>query len=93
MSELVFEAPPGKGSRSRNGFCLSAIAMALCARPGEWAKVDIYSKEHRAYGYTKACNIRKGRYQAFPSGKFDAVARTLPDGTVAVFARFIGDAK
>ena len=66
-----------KDGRTRTNW--PAIAQALRANPGAWAKVE--GAEH------VAMSIRRGRLQAFrPVGHFEA---TLRQGQV--FARYVGE--
>jgi hypothetical protein len=64
------------------------IPRALRERPGAWARVAIYPSPNTARAV--ASDITHGRRHAFGRG-FQAASRTLPDGTGAVFVRFLGD--
>lgn len=61
-----------------------AIAEALKARPGEWAKIIDGSKDTSV-----VTKIKKGSLAAFePEGAFDATGRRSEDGYITVWARF-----
>lgn len=61
-----------------------AIADALKARPGQWAKIIDGSKDTSV-----VTKIKKGTLAAFePEGAFDATGRRSEDGYITVWARF-----
>lgn len=49
------------------------IAAALRERPNEWAKVLVKRTAKTATGF--AGNVRRGSFDAFPRGEFEAAAR------------------
>ena len=86
-SSLVsFEAPPtssgGRVESERN----REIARTLREKPGEWAKI--------AEGVSNdglAVRIRSGKAKSFREGIWEATSRTNEEGTVDIYARFMGD--
>lgn len=82
--------PVGKptGTFDHSGpFDSKVAAAALRQRPGEWALVAVHPG-----GSVTAHMIRWGRIQAWhPKWSFDSTSRTVNDGLVAVYARYVGD--
>ena len=83
---VEFAAPPqakgGRGESARN----KEIAAALKKNPGEWAKV--------AEGETSdglAVRIRSGKAKTFSVGKWEATSRRQEDGTITIYARYVGE--
>lgn len=88
------DPPPGHPSRTRGGRKpagrYDALAAELRAHPQRWALVGETDSWTAA---ANACNpIRRASIECFePRGDFEAVARALRDGTVGIFARYLGD--
>ena len=69
-----------------------AVASALRASPGRWAVVRTYDAGHLSAASILAHRIKFGKMAAFrPVGDFEATIRTAEDGSVTVYARYIGN--
>lgn len=98
---ITWEDPAGKGAlRSRYEKAWEAEADALRAQPGRWGIVTVKDPAagiiagHGTSGYVMATNIRNGRLAAFrPAGTFEATGRRQADGTVKVYARYVGESR
>jgi hypothetical protein len=82
--EIEFGELPESTLLSRNARHL-AIAEALRARPGEWARVERDGNAGLAH------HIRNGKIKPYqPAGVFEATSRRTPAG-VDVWARYVGE--
>ncbi len=61
----------------------------LTERPGEWARVYISPHIKAARAYASKLRMRPQEH-ALPEGQFEFRAAPLPDGTAAVYARYLG---
>jgi hypothetical protein len=65
-------------------------AVELRTRPGVWALLA--QRDSRSKATSLASAIRIGKLVSFsPQGLFEAEARTWPDGTHHVYARYVGE--
>jgi hypothetical protein len=86
MSELVWEEPPARTSRTATRDH-AAIAAQLKSRPGQWAVIEAGERNNMN---NVAMRIKRGDLPAYrPAGAFEAVTRTK-DGEVRVYARYTG---
>ncbi|WP_406321007.1 hypothetical protein [Streptomyces sp. NBC_00519] len=89
MNEVEFIGPPPKQKNTKH----ARIAAQLKAHPRSWGVVRRPATINRAAAAAQA--IKSGRLAAYaPAGSFDAVARTITEGTRTehrVYARYIGD--
>lgn len=83
---IRWEDPPAAARhRADAEFNGAEVAAELRQRPCEWGLVAI---NPRSVGL--ASGISSGRWHAFrPSGSFEAVHRTSPEGDRLIYARFI----
>lgn len=83
-SELKWQEPP-TDARKKDLPRWIAVAAALKDHPNRWAIVTEADNTGAAY------RIKTGSLPAFrPSGSFEAVARSRPDGKFDIYARFVG---
>jgi hypothetical protein len=93
MSVIRFEDPPTREEHPptptfpTTSTRYGVIADELRARPGEWALIVVYAMPWIARNVVGF--IRRGAFNAFPAGQFEAVARTV-DGKHRVYARYVG---
>jgi hypothetical protein len=86
---VVFKDPPPKSSprRARDEFTIwKSLLKPLMAkrRAGKWAMVREYDTPSAAA--TAAYDIRSGRNQGLPEGRWDAVSRDCE-----LYVRFVGE--
>lgn len=89
---IVWENPPeprGRGNphpthRSK----WVPLLTPLMERPSEWARVDIRSTAKRAGAMANA--LRRGKAVTLPPGQWEFTSRSQPDGTGAIYARYLG---
>lgn len=83
---VKFEEPPtargGRAESERN----KEIAEALRKKPGKWALVAEGEKNDGL-----AVRIRTGKAKSFAVGTWEATSRRNEEGTIDIYARFVGD--
>jgi hypothetical protein len=84
---IVWEELPDAGRGRVHWF--EQFKPHLIAKPGKWARV--MASDERKETCSRASSLRL-RFKAAKE-PFEAVARSLPDGRGAVYARFVGKAK
>lgn len=86
---MVWEEPPlvEHGGARRAGIW-GPILGDLMSRPGVWARVRNTAKGSAAA--TIASNLRRRFVANLPPGRFEYTSRQFPDGTGAVYARYLG---
>ena len=57
-------------------------------RPGQWAKVRTYQNSARANSMAR--HLRHRHNVTIPDGQFEFTSRKQPDGSGAVYARYLG---
>jgi hypothetical protein len=91
VSNVEFVGPPPKQRNTKH----ARIAGELRAHPGVWGVVRKPGTLTRAASAAQA--IRDARLTAYePAGSFEAVARTVVEGSVEefrVYARYVGASK
>lgn len=88
MSVIRWEDPPPftTAQRTTDRTAWAVIAQELKAKPGEWGVVH----EGRS-DPSMPRRIRLGTSPWFrPAGEFEATQRTLADGLVVTYARYVG---
>jgi hypothetical protein len=79
---IRFENPPQNRRNTKRDW--DAIFTELRANPDQWAIVAEKASP------SMANQIKRGAYRSSDPGEFDAVSRSNGDGTVRIYARFIG---
>lgn len=88
-ADLVWETPPAR--KSRPGV-YTAVAAALRDKPGQWAVVRTYTSQQRRRAWHFVTVVNSGRlidFRANLAGRFEAVARTVDDGTTRCYVRYL----
>lgn len=90
--EILWENPPEPVARGNPHAVRRSkwvpLLTPLMDRPTEWARVDIRPTGKRAGAMAGA--LRKGKSVIIPPGRWEFTSRTQPDGTGAIYARYLG---
>ncbi len=84
---IVWEepTPSNRGGQPAGKWVVLLAPLARC--PGKWALIGV--KSTGPVASTAASNLRRGTIQ-IPPGRWEFVGRSLPDGSGAVYARYLG---
>lgn len=85
-SEFVDELPVGHRSAEPGKY--ETILEPLMERPGEWCRIMVGGK-----GVATRIAAMQNNNVRLPGGEWEFARRTLPDGRLHGFARYIGPSK
>ena len=84
-SAIIWADPPERSFGNKTCW-FDPFVPILTAKPNKWARVLVLGAPNEA---SKTASSLRSRFKTTKQ-QFDAVARRLPDGSGAVFARFVG---
>ncbi len=86
--QFIDEAPPRRRVVNIN---LKRVTSVLKSRPGKWAEIRVYSGKRKQNGYVYAHNCKTARNRSLsPQEGFEVHAASDGDGSVIVYARYVG---